>query len=317
MQSLVQPPPGGAGFLNAPLMIDPSALDADIVVLGIPYGVPYGMAGFHNASSTAPAAIRQASLRFGFGGFIEHWDFDLDGPLLGDARLRIVDVGDVVGEPLDIPGSAARATSAVSDILELGAIPIVLGGDDSIPIPVLRAYEGHAHMSLLQIDAHIDWRHEVGGVTEGYSSPMRRASEMEWIGEIIQVGIRGVGSAREQEVRDARAYGAHIVTARQVHAAGVQTSVVDLVPADRPCFITIDCDGLDPSIMPAVGAPVPGGLTYHQVADIVMAVAGKVPIAGLSLVELTPAKDVNGISALTASRIIMNLIGAIARTNGG
>jgi agmatinase len=109
---------------------------------------------------------------------------------------------------------------------------------------------------------------------------MRRASEMDWIGDIIQVGIRGVGSARDQDVRDALAYGAKIVTARTVHAAGIQESVVDLVPQDLPCFITIDCDGLDPSVMPAVGAPVPGGLTFLQVAGIVQAVARKAPVAG-------------------------------------
>jgi agmatinase len=313
MPPLVESPDGDIAFLNAPVVLDLDHLDADIAVVGVPHGIPYGMAGVHNPSSTAPAAIRRASRRFGYGGFMEHWDFDLDGPLMADRQTRIVDAGDVAGDPLDIPGTAARATTVIRALLDRGAIPIVLGGDDSIPIPVLRAYEGRGPLTLVQIDAHIDWRHEVDGVTEGYSSPMRRASEMDWIGDIIQVGIRGVGSARDQEVRDALAYGAKIVTARTVHAAGIQESVVDLVPPDRPCFITIDCDGLDPSVMPAVGAPVPGGLTFLQVAGIVQAVARKAPVAGLSLVELTPARDVNGISALTAARIIMNLIGVTAR----
>jgi agmatinase len=246
---------------------------------------------------------------------MEHWDFDLGGPLLAGTGARIVDVGDVTGDPLDIPACVAGATNAVRAIRAAGAIPIVLGGDDSIPIPVLRAYEHLGPITLLQVDAHIDWRDEVGGVSEGYSSPMRRASEMGWIEGMIQVGIRGVGSARERELRDAIEYGAQIVSARDVSRLGVEESVMSKLPLDRPCFITIDCDGLDPSIMPAVGAPVPGGLLFNEVADILHGVARRVPVVGMSLVELTPARDVNGLSALTATRLILNLIGAVVRSD--
>ncbi len=87
------------------------------------------------------------------------------------------------------------------------AVPIVLGGDDSIPIPVLAAYEGRGPITVLQVDAHLDFRDEVAGVRNGYSSPMRRASEMEHVDDLFQVGLRGVGSARARDVADARARG--------------------------------------------------------------------------------------------------------------
>jgi agmatinase len=177
----------------------------------------------------------------------------------------------------------------------------------------LRANVRRGPITLVQIDAHIDWRHEVGGVFQGYSSPMRRASEMPWIASMIHIGMRGVGSARPTELRDAQAFGSTIITAHAAHSQGV-AHVLQQLPDGSDNLITIDCDGLDPSVMPAVGAPAPGGLTYHQVIDILHGVAGKGHVVGCDIVELAPAKDVNGISALTAGRIPINLIGAMARS---
>lgn len=304
------PSSGFTSFLGVPICHDLDALDAEIAILGIPFGIPYGMAGVASASAAAPAAIRAQSVRF--GSVLEHYDFDLGGPLLDGRAVRIVDCGDVPGDPLDLVGNAARATAAAKAILARGAVPIVLGGDDAIPIPFFRAYEGYGPLTLVQIDAHIDWRHEVQSVTEGYSSPMRRASEMPWIGQIVQIGARSVGSARPAEVHDARAHGATLITAREVHTQGVE-SALQQIPAGGTYLLTIDGDGLDPAVMPGVNAPTPGGLTYQQVIDIAHGLARKGRIAGCDIVELAPAKDLNGISALTASCIIGNVIGAMVR----
>lgn len=302
---------GATSFINAPPQTDLSTLQANIAVLGVPYGIPYGMGGVASSSSSTPAAIRQQSARS--GQFIGHYDYDLGGPLLNGRAIRIVDCGDVPGDPLDIPGNVRRAQEAVETILGRGAVPVVLGGDDSIPIPVLRAYEHHGPLVLVQIDAHIDFRHEINGVTEGYSSPIRRASEMAWVEHIVQIGMRGVGSARPSDVEDALAAGNTIIPAREVHEAGVD-ALLERIPEGANYFVTLDCDGLDPSIMPAVGAPVPGGLTFFQTVDILHGLANRGRIAGLDLVELVPALDVNGISSLTASRLILNLIGAMTRS---
>jgi agmatinase len=201
----------------------------------------------------------------------------------------------------------------VQAILACGAVPIVLGGDDAVPIPVFRAYEGRGPFTLVQIDAHIDWRHEVGGVTEGYSSTMRRASELPWIGRIVQVGARGVGSARPAEVRDALAYGATIIAAREVQRRGMDF-VLGQVPDGGDYLVTIDCDGLDLSVMPGVNAPTPGGLSYYQVLDLLHGLARKGRIAGCDIVELAPSRDPLGISALVAGRLVINLMGAMIRS---
>jgi agmatinase len=144
-------------------------------------------------------------------------------------------------------------------------VPIVFGGDHAIPIPVMRGYDDIGSMAVVQLDAHIDWRHEVNGVTEGLSSPMRRASELSYVEGMAQFGIRGVGSARQEEVDAALAYGSRLVSAEEIHARGVD-AVSKNIPDANSYYITFDADGLDPSIAPGVNTSAHGGLTYFQAA---------------------------------------------------
>ena len=296
-------------FAGLPACMDLNDLSAQIAVIGIPHGTSYNP-GKLSHSAEAPAAIRNAAARY--ARMRNHYDFDLGGPLLANRSVRVVDCGDLAGDPGDPASNCKRAMEKMRSILKAGAVPIVLGGDDSVPIPFFRAYQGYGPLTIVQIDAHLDWRHEVNGVTEGPSSTMRRASEMPWIGRLIQVGMRGVGSARIEEVDAARTYGAEIITAKEVHEKGVQ-QILSLVPDGSACLMTIDCDGLDPSIMPAVNAPVPGGLSYRQVIDLMHGLAQKSEIQGFDLVEFAPDKDMNGLAALTAARIVWNMIGALVR----
>lgn len=181
-----------------------------------------------------------------------------------------------------------------------------------MPIPVLRAFAGRGPITLVHVDAHLDWRDHVNGVREGYSSPIRRASEMEHIGEIFQIGLRAQGSARPEEVEAALAYGAHLVTAHELHDVGID-AILARVPDRGRYYLTIDADGLDPAVMPAVAGPAPGGVTYHQARKLIHGLVGKGRVVGMDIVEITPRADVNRISCITAGRLIMNLIGAVAR----
>ncbi|RIK39546.1 MAG: arginase [Chloroflexi bacterium] len=307
---LVIAPQGGATFLNAPLVLDLDTLDADYAVLGIPFGVPYGMRGVAPDAADAPAAVRARSVRF--GRFLHHYDFDFDGPLLDGRDVRIVDCGDVFADPLDVTGNSARATAAVAKILAAGCLPIILGGDDSVPIPFLRAYAGQGDITVIQIDAHLDFRDEIDGVTEGFSSPMRRASEMEWVRGIIQVGMRGVGTARPSDVDDARAAGNVIVPMADLQRAGVD-ALGALLPEGGRFVVTIDLDGLDPSVAPAVGAPMPGGLRFEDACRIIQLAAQRGTIAGFDVVEMAPSLDSTGLTGVTAVRLIEHAIAAHVR----
>jgi agmatinase len=300
-------------FLGLPAASPASLAEAaaDVAVLGIPFGVPYPTPGLTAGCADAPAALRARSRRLAH--FADHHDFDLDGPMLvGSPPLRVVDAGDVDGTAEDGAGNSARAESAVRMILAAGAVPIVLGGDDSVPIPVLHAYSDSAPSSVLQIDAHLDFRDEVGGVRDGYSSPMRRAAEMDHVERIVQVGLRGVGSARSSDVADARAAGNLLVTARGLRQRGVAW-LLEQLPESAPVFIALDLDGLDPSVAPAVSGISPGGLSYDDVSDLIGGVAARCKVVGAAFTELVPALDANGVSAMVVVRLVMRLLAGIDR----
>jgi agmatinase len=300
-------------FLGAPA-VAPDALEPGgrtVAILGVPHGVAYPDPGLTAGCALAPAAIRSRSARL--AAFAGHHDFDLDGPMLPPGSdLRLVDLGDVPGSAEDGSGNQERAVAAVRSVLAAGALPIVLGGDDSIPIPVLRGYADHGPITVVQVDAHLDFRHEVDGVREGYSSPMRRAAELPHVAGIIQVGLRGVGSARVQDVADARAAGNLLVTARELRERGVAW-LLEQLPADASVFVAFDCDSLDPSVMPAVSGLSPGGMTYDEAGDLLAGVAARCRVVGAAFTELVPARDVNERSALVVVRLVMRLIAGIAR----
>ena len=288
------------GFLGAPVVTDLGSLGADVVILGVPHGWPYPRPGATAGCADAPAAVRAASQRV--ARFRGHWDFDLDAPMLPlHAGPRLIDAGDVPGTAADGPGNSARTTEAVRAVLEAGAVPICIGGDDSVPIPILRAYDGRGPITVVQIDAHLDYRDEVDGVREGYSSPMRRAAEMPHIERIVHVGLRGVGSARASDVQDSRAAGNLLVTARELHERGVPWLLAQ-IPADASVFVSFDCDGLDPAIFPAVSAQSPGGLTHDQAVDIILGVGRR--LAGATFTEFGPHSDAADRSARLAVRLV-------------
>ena len=297
-------------FAGFPACPDLNQIQADIVVIGVPFGVPYSNNSPPHCIH-APESIRRESVRFPKDLYA--WDFDLGTSLSSYDDVTIVDCGNVDGKQGDSKGNQERAHQAIKMILDAGAVPVVLGGDDSIPIPVLRAYEGGASFHVLQFDAHIDWCDEVGGIRDGYSSTMRRASELPWVEKIIQVGMRGVGSAREREYRDCLAYGAELTTARDIAKNGIEI-VKKYLPKKVNCFITLDFDVLDPSIMPAVGAPTPGGLNYMELVDLIQWVAENTHVVGACLVEFAPEKDLNNLGAVTAMRVAWNIIGCLARS---
>ncbi len=305
-------PPQGASntFLGFPLCTDLDTIEADIAILGIPYGYSYSSEGFSNDQANAPSAVRIESVRLSDG--LDRWDFDLGGPLFGSSKVRVVDCGNVPGDHTDIKSHYRTAEKAVKTILERRAYPVAIGGDHGVPIPVFRAFDGHGPITLVHVDAHIDWRDEVNGISEGYSSPIRRASELSHIDRIFQIGMRGQGSARTKEVEDALAYGVEIITAYEVHEKGMDF-VLGRIPANRRYYLTIDADGLDPTVMPAVASPVAGGLLFHQMRSLIHGLVLKGQLLGMDIVEIAPKLDLNGISSLTAGQLILNFIGATAR----
>lgn len=280
----------------------------DAAIFGAPHGTPY--TGIDNrVHQSAPDAFRKAIAPD--AEWLEHWDFDLQRPLLGNG-IAVCDLGNLKTASKDAEGNRHKIESCTAKIIEAGAVPIMFGGDDSVPIPFIAGFAHHPAIVILQIDAHIDWRDERYGEPNGFSSTMRRASERDHVWRIVQVGARGMGSARQAEIEDAENWGARIIRARDVHHHGLQLAL-DSIPDDSECVICLDCDALDASEMPAVAYPSPGGLTFTQVTDLIAGVAAKAHIAGFCMVEFVPKRDPAGIAAFTAARIACNVIGRITK----
>jgi len=302
---------GRPTFLDMPRCTDLAALDADIAVVGIPFSTPYDMTASRGDCSAAPDAIRMQSLRL--ARFLTHYDYDFGGDIFAGRAVRIVDCGDVAMTPGAFEVNNQAATDVVRAILDRGAVPVVLGGDHAIPIPVHRAYEGRKPFCLVQIDAHLDWRDERNGVRDGLSSPMRRASELPWVRGMAQIGLRSIGSARQIEFDDARAYGSVLIGAEELHQLGVAAALARIPAAER-YYITFDADSLDPAIAPGTRALAFGGVTYSEATNLLRGIATKGTVVGFDFVEVAPALDVGNMTSFLAARLILNMIGAFAHS---
>jgi agmatinase len=298
-----------------PFMATKAALrptGARLAVFGAPHGTPYH--GIDNrVHQKAPDAFRRAI--HGDAEWLDHWDYDFDGTLLPKGEFKAVDLGNLKTRSTDGKGNRTLIEKATRSCLQAGAVPLMFGGDDSTPIPFLAAFSGGNPITVLQIDAHIDWRHEREKEKLGYSSTMRRASEMEHVWRIVQGGAHGLGSAREAEVEAARTWGAHIIPARHILQHGL-ASILSHIEQDSDCVICLDLDVLDTSVMPAVAHPSPGGLGFQHITDLIAGVATKARIAGFSMVEFVPAKDPHLAFAYTAARIATHVIAHVARGRG-
>lgn len=294
-------------FCEVPFAEDLSALDADIAVFAAQHGTPY-KPGTPSHAANAPDAVRAALKWHAIGR--EQWDFDSGTPVMGGAR--VVDCGTLEGDLDDGVKNRAGIKTATEAIIGSGAKPLLLGGDDSTPIPFIDAFATLGRpVTIVQIDAHIDWRDEIYGETHGFSSTMRRASEFAHVKDIIQIGARGPGSARAEELEAARSWGAKLFTMRDVHHGGLAPAIA-AIPKGGDIFLSIDVDGLDPALMPGVLLPAFGGITYQAMLDILDGAAERGNIAGACFVEYAPESDPAGHGARVIARLACNVIARMA-----
>jgi agmatinase len=285
------------------------AKGANVAIFGVPHGTPYRGSDnrLHEKSADAyRKALKEDS------AWLEHWDWDFDGPLIPNAKVKAVDLGNLSTRSKEGAANRKKIEAATRAILNHGAVPIMFGGDDSVPIPFLKAFAGGPAITVVQIDAHIDWRDVRENERFGFSSTMRRASEMEHVWRIVQAGARGLGSARAQEVEDATNWGAHLVPCRTLHKDGI-AAVLNHIEPDSVCVICLDLDVLDSSIMPAVAYPSPGGLSFIQLTELLAAIAAKATIGGFAMVEFVPKRDLTGTATFTAARVATHVLAHVLR----
>ena len=291
-------------FGKNPYVSDWDAITADIAVLGAPFD--FGTQ-WRAGARRGPRAIREASTLFSFGhaGAYDHED---DITYLPDGTVKIVDIGDADIIHTDTIQSHRNIEFGVRKILAAGAIPIVLGGDHSINIPCINAFDDQDPVHLVQIDAHLDFVDERHGVRYGHGNPMRRAAEKPYVTGLTQLGIRNVSSTAREGYDDARAMGSDILSVRQVRKLGID-AVLERIPAGERYYVTIDIDGFDPSIAPGTGTPSYGGFLYYEGLELLDGLAKRGTIVGVDLVEVAPDYDPSDLTAILSAQLLMNLIG--------
>ena len=298
-------------FLGLPLCKDLEKIDASSAFIGAPCATPYKAVGPY--AKNGPSSIRNAVASINAN--IDRHNFDIDGPIFPEGTKRAVDCGDIPWDKNNFEKNRLIIKNTVSKIIKNGVVPILVGGDDSVPIPMIEAMgSGGDNFTILQIAAHIDWREIHMNERYGLSSTMRRASEMKHIKKIIQVGARGIGSGHPSDYRDALDWGVKFYTAEKVHAMGTD-KVIENIESGSYVIVCIDIDSMDPSIAPNVIGRSPGGLTYFQVLSLIKGVAKKANITAIDFVEIMPEVDVDGIGGLTVSRLVATTMGILARQN--
>ncbi|MBN9673078.1 agmatinase [Roseibium aggregatum] len=293
-------------FGKYPYQPDWDAIDADVAVMGAPFD--FGTQ-WRSGARMGPRAIRDASTLFSFG-HAGAYDFEDDITYLPAGTTRIVDIGDADIVHTDTLESHRRIEHGVRKILAAGAIPVVLGGDHSINIPCINAFDGEEPIHVVQIDAHLDFVDERHGVRYGHGNPMRRAAEKSYVTGLTQIGIRNVSSTARDGYEDARRMGSDIQSVRHVRKLGID-GMLARIPEGKRYYLTIDIDAFDPSIAPGTGTPSHGGFLYYEVLELIDGLAQRGHIVGIDLVEVAPDYDPTGSTSTLAAQILMNTIGRV------
>ena len=229
---------------------------------------------------------------------------------------QIVDAGDVACNPFDIQAALIEIEAGVSNLASDGRPVMVLGGDHTIALPILRALHAqHGPLALVHFDAHLDTWDTYFDAPYTHGTPFRRASEEGLIvkGQSAHVGIRGSLYDRH-DLLDDEQLGFTIVHCRDVDRLGVD-GILDRVLArvgDAPLYISIDIDVLDPAFAPATGTPEAGGLTSRELLAVLRGMSS-LQLVGADVVEVSPAYDHAEITAVAAANLAYELVTIMAQ----
>lgn len=277
----------------------------DVAVVGIPFdtGVTY-----RPGARFGPSHIRQASR------LLRPYNPELKvSPF---ANQQVVDAGDMAANPFDITTAVREIDEQATELMEAGARLVTLGGDHTIAYPLLRAHHRrYGPVALVHFDAHLDTWDTYFSEPVTHGTPFRRAAEEGLFvpGHSAHVGIRGSLYAPEDLVDDA-GLGFTIVHCAEFETRGVGDVVAQLRDAigDRPLYVSIDVDVMDPAHAPATGTPEAGGLTSRELLGILRGFDG-LNLVGADIVEVSPAYDHAEITGVAAANVAYELISLLAR----
>lgn len=299
---------GIATFCRTPNISSLDDIAADVAVIGIPFdeGV-----GFRPGTRFGPRSIREYSMRFPFFDPLSknrgYWDLEKKQQLL--THLRMVDCGDVDIVMQDLPYVHRQIDESIKKIIRRDVFPVSLGGDHSITYPVVRAFEGKGPLSVVHLDAHLDRYPSIMDAKYGHGCPIRRIGELNFIENIISIGLRGI-RGQKADFQEAEGKGEILIPSYLIQDLGAD-EIAERIPRMGKCYVTIDIDVFDPSLAPGTGTPEAGGLDYFQVKNILGRIAEKSSIVGFDVVEVNPYFDPSGRTSLLAAQLIVEFLGNI------
>jgi guanidinobutyrase len=289
---------GPATMMRLPTAADAAGLDACFV--GVPLDV-----GTSNRSGTrfGPRQIRAEScLIRPYNMATRAAPFD---------SLQVADIGDVATNPYDLKDSVRRIEAAFDAILAHGAVPLTLGGDHTLVLPILRAMrKRHGPVGLVHVDAHADVNDKMFGEAIAHGTPFRRAVEEGLIdtARAVQIGLRGTGYAAD-DFDWPRAQGFRVVPVEECWLKSLTPLMAEVRErvGGGPVYLSYDIDSLDPAFAPGTGTPEIGGLTSVQALEIIRGCRG-LDLVGCDLVEVSPPYDPHGNTALLAANLLFEML---------
>ncbi len=299
---------GIPSFCKWPIWEDLETLDGDVAVLGVPYDEG---CSYRPGIRFAPRRIREMSLRYAARGTSPrgHYDIETGQVLLEEEvrRKRLWDCGDVDIVYTKPDETFANITKAVAAIRSRGAFPVVLGGDHSISFPVVRALT-ESPIDIVQIDAHLDFADNVAGVTHAGMNPLRRISELPTFRKVVSVGIRGLRNSKaDHELM--LAMGNVVITASEIRRLGARRCIEGALPLGNT-YVTVDIDGLDPSVAPGCSGSEPGGLSYLETKEVLSTVVEHATsLIGFDLNEVNPMIDLGDMTSGVAAQLALEFLG--------
>ncbi|MES0361547.1 MAG: agmatinase [Anaerolineales bacterium] len=295
-------------FMRQPASRDLEGVD--VAVVGIPFD---SGTSYRSGTRFGPRKIREASLLL--------WGFNAVLGVAPAKELKMVDYGDIEVIPVDIRVTMESITNEIATILAHKTLPISLGGDHSITLPLLRAHAAqYGPLAVIHFDSHPDtWNSEFGDHPYSHGTPFRRALEEQLIDveAYLQVGIRGPVSD-SSDLDEARELGAQIITINEAFELGVPAVIEKIheIAGKRSVYVSLDIDSVDPAFAPGTGTPEVGGFTSYQMLQLVRGLRG-LNLVGFDLVEVSPPYDHSDITAILAANLVFEFLSIKALMKSG
>lgn len=281
---------------------------ADVAIVGIPFdsGVSY-----RPGARFGPSHVRESSR------LLRPYNPATD--IEPFAQQQVADAGDIAVNPFIIEEAIATIEVEASELLATGAKLMTIGGDHTIALPLLRALHAiHGPIAVVHFDAHLDTWDTYFGVETTHGTPFRRASEEGLIDMTasMHVGIRGPLYSAQDLAEDTR-LGFQVVSCRDVELHGLAQALdaIRTRVGDRPTYVSVDIDVLDPAHAPGTGTPEAGGLTSRELLEMIR-IFGNMNLISADVVEVAPAYDHAQITGIAAAHVAYELISAMAAGRG-